>query len=71
MEVTVHTQLEEQILYPAFKAAGFKEQAQSYYEAKGEHRTVDSLVLSDLKKQIRPHQSLPASEYSERAIRTS
>lgn len=49
MEITIHTQLEEQILYPAFKEAGGKEQAEMYYEAKEEHRTVDSLVLPDLK----------------------
>ncbi|PXX69457.1 Regulator of cell morphogenesis and NO signaling [Pseudomonas sp. LAMO17WK12:I10] len=49
MEITVHTQLEEQILYPAFKKAGGKEQQVMYYEAKEEHRTVDSLVLPDLK----------------------
>ncbi|MBC2657021.1 hemerythrin domain-containing protein [Pseudomonas sp. MSSRFD41] len=49
-EVTIHTQLEEQILYPAFKAAGGKEQEEMYCEAKEEHRTVDSLVLPDLKK---------------------
>lgn len=49
MEITIHTQLEEEILYPAFKAAGGKEEAEMYYEAKEEHRTVDSLVLPDLK----------------------
>ncbi|AZD08611.1 Repair of Iron Centers di-iron protein [Pseudomonas chlororaphis] len=49
MEIAVHTQLEEQILYPAFKKAGGKEQQVMYYEAKEEHRTVDSLVLPDLK----------------------
>lgn len=49
MELTVHTALEEEILYPAFKAAGGKEEAEMYYEAKEEHRTVDSLVLPDLK----------------------
>lgn len=49
MEITIHTQLEEQILYPAFKEAGGKEQDEMYYEAKEEHRTVDSLVLPDLK----------------------
>ncbi len=48
-EITLHTQLEEEILYPAFKAAGSKEQDVMYYEAKEEHRTVDSLVLPDLK----------------------
>lgn len=49
MEISIHTQLEEQILYPAFKAAGGKDEAEMYFEAKEEHRTVDSLVLPDLK----------------------
>ncbi len=49
MEVTIHTQLEEQILYPAYKEAGDKEELKMYYEAKEEHRAVDSLVLPDLK----------------------
>lgn len=49
MEISIHTQLEEQVLYPAFKAAGGKDEAEMYYEAKEEHRTVDSLVLPDLK----------------------
>ena len=47
-EITLHTQLEEEILYPAFKSEGGKEQDVMYYEAKEEHRTVDSLVLPDL-----------------------
>lgn len=49
-EVTLHTQLEEQILYPAFKSEGGKEEGVMYFEAKEEHRTVDSLVLPDLKE---------------------
>ena len=49
MEISIHTKLEEEILYPAFKAAGTKEQDVMYFEAKEEHRTVDSLVLPDLK----------------------
>ena len=49
MEVTIHTRLEEEILYPAYKEAGGKDEAEMYYEAKEEHRTVDSLVLPDLK----------------------
>ncbi|WP_350647213.1 hemerythrin domain-containing protein [Pseudomonas sp. HY13-MNA-CIBAN-0226] len=49
MEITIHTKLEEEILYPAFKEAGGKEQEEMYYEAKEEHRTVDSLVLPDMK----------------------
>ncbi|AWY43762.1 hemerythrin domain-containing protein [Pseudomonas putida] len=50
MEISIHTQLEEEILYPAFKEAGSKEQDVMYFEAKEEHRTVDSLVLPDLKQ---------------------
>ena len=47
-ELQIHTALEEQILYPAIKDAGGKEEAKMYYEAKEEHRTVDALVLPDL-----------------------
>lgn len=50
IEVSIHTRLEEEILYPAFKEAGSKEEDVMYYEAKEEHRTVDSLVLPDLKE---------------------
>ncbi|AZO82918.1 hemerythrin [Stutzerimonas stutzeri] len=50
MEISIHTKLEEEILYPAFKAAGTREQDVLYFEAKEEHRTVDSLVLPDLKQ---------------------
>ncbi|MBV4518938.1 hemerythrin domain-containing protein [Pseudomonas sp. SWRI74] len=49
MEISIHTRLEEDVLYPAYKKAGGKEQDVMYYEAKEEHRTVDSLVLPDLK----------------------
>ena len=49
MEIAIHTRLEEEILYPAYKKAGGKEQEIMYHEAKEEHRTVDSLVLPDLK----------------------
>nr|WP_180204663.1 hemerythrin domain-containing protein [Pseudomonas sp. SbOxS1]NYU04657.1 hemerythrin domain-containing protein [Pseudomonas sp. SbOxS1] len=49
MEIAIHTRLEEDVLYPAYKEAGGKEQDVMYYEAKEEHRTVDSLVLPDLK----------------------
>ncbi|MBZ9780954.1 hemerythrin domain-containing protein [Pseudomonas sp. REP124] len=50
MEISIHTKLEEEILYPAFKQAGTKEEDVMYFEAKEEHRTVDSLVLPDLKE---------------------
>ena len=46
-EISLHTKLEEEILYPAFRKAGGKEQDIMYHEAKEEHRTVDSLVLPD------------------------
>ncbi|MBZ3665298.1 hemerythrin domain-containing protein [Pseudomonas monteilii] len=47
-ELQIHTALEEEILYPAIKQAGGKEEAKMYYEAKEEHHTVDALVLPDL-----------------------
>lgn len=47
-ELQIHTALEEDILYPAIKEAGGKEEAKMYYEAKEEHRTVDALVIPDL-----------------------
>ncbi|NVZ13490.1 MULTISPECIES: hemerythrin domain-containing protein [Pseudomonas] len=50
MEISLHTRLEEEILYPAFRKAGGKDQEIMYHEAKEEHRTVDSLVLPDLKQ---------------------
>ena len=50
MEISLHTKLEEEILYPAFRKAGGKEQDIMYHEAKEEHRTVDALVLPDLKQ---------------------
>lgn len=48
LELEVHTTLEEEDFYPAFKKAGAKEEAKMYHEAKEEHRAVDSLVLPDL-----------------------
>lgn len=48
LELQVHTQLEEEIFYPAYTQAGGKEEAVMAAEAKEEHRTVDSLVLPDL-----------------------
>ena len=49
-ELQVHTSLEEEIFYPAFRKAGGSEHEEMYYEAKEEHRTADSLVLPDLQK---------------------
>lgn len=49
-ELEVHTHIEEEIFYPAFKAAGNAEHKKMYFEAMEEHRAVDELVLPDLKK---------------------
>jgi hemerythrin-like domain-containing protein len=50
LELTLHTDIEEQIFYPAYQQAGGKEEAVMAAEAREEHRTVDSLVLPDLLK---------------------
>ncbi len=49
-ELKVHTKLEEEIFYPAFKESGGKEQNRMYFEAMEEHRAVEELVMPDLKK---------------------
>jgi hemerythrin-like domain-containing protein len=49
-ELSVHTQIEEEIFYPAFRKAGNSEHSKLYFEAFEEHRAVDDLVLPDLKK---------------------
>lgn len=49
-ELQIHTAIEEQIFYPAFKKAGAKDEAVLSSEAKEEHRAVEVLVLPDIKK---------------------
>ncbi|HEX5789370.1 MAG TPA: hemerythrin domain-containing protein [Woeseiaceae bacterium] len=49
-ELQVHTTIEEEIFYPAFKDAGNSDHAKMYHEAREEHRAVEALVLPDLKK---------------------
>jgi hemerythrin superfamily protein len=51
-ELTLHTTLEEEIFYPAFREAGEKKKddQKMYYEAREEHRAVEKLVMPDLKK---------------------
>jgi hemerythrin superfamily protein len=50
-ELRVHAKIEEEIFYPAFKAAGEKsDDDKMYFEAKEEHRAVELLVLPDLEK---------------------
>jgi hemerythrin-like domain-containing protein len=48
VNLKAHTTIEEEIFYPAFKAAGRKDEAKMYYEALEEHRAAEELVLPDL-----------------------
>jgi len=50
MELSIHTTIEEEDFYPAFKDAGAKDELKMYHEAKEEHRAVEALVLPDLLK---------------------
>jgi hemerythrin superfamily protein len=48
-EIEVHTTLEEEVFYPAFKAAGERgDDDKLYFEALEEHRAAGELVLPDL-----------------------
>jgi hemerythrin superfamily protein len=48
-EIEAHTTIEEEIFYPAFKAAGQKgEDDRMFFEALEEHRAAGDLVLPDL-----------------------
>lgn len=49
-ELSVHTKIEEDVLYPAFRDAGKHEEKKMYHEAVEEHRAVEALVLPDLQK---------------------
>jgi len=50
-ELRVHVAIEEEIFYPAFKAAGEKTDDDTmYFEALEEHRAAGELVLPDLEK---------------------
>lgn len=49
-ELSIHTRLEEEIFYPAFRKAGNPDYQKLYFEALEEHRAVEDLVLPDLKK---------------------
>lgn len=50
-EIEVHTRIEEELFYPAFKKAGEKsDDAKLFFEAREEHRAVGELVLPDLNK---------------------
>jgi iron-sulfur cluster repair protein YtfE (RIC family) len=47
-ELEIHTRLEEEIFYPAFKQADGAEHRKMFFEAKEEHRAVEKLVIPDL-----------------------
>jgi len=50
-ELHVHMAIEEEIFYPAFKAAGEKsDDDKMYFEALEEHRAAGELVLPDLER---------------------
>ena len=50
-EVKIHSQIEEEIFYPAFRdAARKKDDKQLFYEAKEEHHVVD-LVMPEMEEQ--------------------
>lgn len=56
-EIRVHSKIEEEIFYPAFKSAGEKgDDDKMYFEALEEHRAAGDMVLPDLEK------TEPASE---------
>jgi len=49
LELKAHTTIEEEIFYPAFKAAGEKhDDSKMFFEAMEEHRAAGDLVLPDL-----------------------
>ena len=49
LELKVHTKIEEEIFYPAFREAGEKsEDEKMFFEAMEEHRAAGDLVLPDL-----------------------
>jgi hemerythrin superfamily protein len=47
-ELMIHTTIEEEIFYPAFRDADGTEHKEMFYEAQEEHRAVEKLVLPDL-----------------------
>jgi hemerythrin-like domain-containing protein len=55
-ELRLHTAIEEEIFYPAFRKAGTSKAARMFFEATEEHRAIEELVLPDLE------QTKPGSE---------
>ncbi|MEX0922431.1 MAG: hemerythrin domain-containing protein [Rhodovibrionaceae bacterium] len=46
-ELQIHTQIEEEIFYPAFRNADRKKHGELYHEAMEEHRIVEKMVVPD------------------------
>lgn len=55
-EMLIHKEIEEQLFYPALRAAGGTEGMRLFYEAVEGHRTVDQLILPDLKNADAGHE---------------
>lgn len=49
-ELEVHTRIEEELFYPAYREAGGGDHDEQVAEAREEHRAVTKLVLPDLEK---------------------
>lgn len=47
-ELSIHTQIEEEIFYPAFHKAGRKKHEKLFYEAQEEHRAVGAMLLPNI-----------------------
>lgn len=47
-ELRIHTKIEEEVFYPAFKKAGGRSVENMFYEAVEEHKAVENQVLPDL-----------------------
>ena len=48
-ELSIHTRLEEELFYPAFRDADGAEHKKMFFESMEEHRAVEELVLPDLR----------------------
>lgn len=62
VDLEVHTTIEEEIFYPAFRKADTKDDAKMYFEALEEHRAAGDLVLPDLL-----HTDVGSEQFSGRA----
>lgn len=59
-ELLVHTRIEEEIFYPAFREADGAEHRKLFFEATEEHRAAEKLVLPDLEDTTVTSEEFPA-----------